>query len=103
IATLYALTGACDRAGGNLWTVAPPYRNVNGYRELLPPVQRAKALGLDELPLGPPSLGWITARDFCRAVLQQDPYPVRTLVSFGTNLLVSQAETARNREALQAL
>ncbi|KDC37916.1 molybdopterin-dependent oxidoreductase [Bordetella bronchiseptica] len=103
IATLYALTGACDRKGGNLWTVAPPYRAVNGYRELLSPVQRAKALGLDELPLGPPSLGWITARDFCRAVLQQDPYPVRTLVSFGTNLLVSQAETARNLEALQAL
>ncbi|MFQ6721889.1 molybdopterin-dependent oxidoreductase, partial [Bordetella pertussis] len=103
IATLYALTGACDRKGGNLWTVAPPYRAVNGYRELLSPVQRAKALGLDELPLGPPSLGWITARDFCRAVLQQDPYPVRTLVSFGSNLLVSQAETARNLEALQAL
>lgn len=103
IATLYALTGACDRKGGNLWTMAPPYRAVNGYRELLPASQRAKALGLDELPLGPPSMGWITTRDFCRAVLRQDPYPVRTLMSFGTNLLVSQAETARNREALQAL
>lgn len=103
IATLYALTGACDRQGGNLWTVAPPYRAVNTYGDLLPPGQRAKALGLDELPLGPPGMGWITSRDFARAVLQHDPYPVRTLMSFGTNLLVSQADTERNQQALQAL
>ncbi|PJX21055.1 molybdopterin oxidoreductase [Advenella sp. S44] len=103
IASLYALTGACDRKGGNLWTIAPPYRAVNEYRDLLPASQREKALGLRELPLGPPSMGWITTRDFSQAVLRQDPYPVRTLMSFGTNLLVSQAETARNREALQAL
>lgn len=103
IATLYALTGACDRQGGNIWTVAPPYRAVNTYHELLPQAQRAKALGLDELPLGPPSMGWITARDFARAVLQHEPYPVRTLMSFGTNLLVSQADTERNQAALLAL
>src|SRR5690606_30946759 len=63
----------------------------------------AKALGLDELPLGPPSMGWITVRDFSQAVLRHDPYPVRTLMTFGTNLLVSQADAARNMAALQAL
>ena len=31
IATLYALTGAVDREGGNLWTTAPPTRLVNAY------------------------------------------------------------------------
>jgi len=31
IATLYALTGACDKAGGNLWPVPPPTRSVNDY------------------------------------------------------------------------
>ncbi len=102
IATLYALTGACDRPGGNLWTVPPPTQSLNDYA-LLPPAQQAKALGLAELPLGPPRFGWITARDFAQAVLDGTPYPVRALMSFGTNFAVSQGDTARNLRALQAL
>ena len=102
IATLYALTGAVDREGGNLWTTVPPTRTVNDYA-LLAPGQRAKALGLGELPLGPPSRGWITARDFARAALDGAPYRVRGLMSFGTNLVVSQGDSARNRAALEAL
>jgi anaerobic selenocysteine-containing dehydrogenase/ferredoxin-NADP reductase len=102
IATLYALTGACDRSGGNVWPVPPPTRTVNDYA-LLPPEQKAKALGLDELPLGPPCRGWITARDFSRAVLAGEPYRVEALMSFGTNLVVSQGHSSRNREALRAL
>lgn len=102
IATLYALTGACDRPGGNIWPLPPPTRNVNDYA-LLAEEQRAKALGLRELPLGPPSRGWITARDFCRAVLEGDPYRVRALMSFGTNFVVSQGDSSRNRRALREL
>lgn len=102
IGTLYALTGASDRIGGNIWTSAPPSRAVNDYA-LLPEAQRRKALGLAELPLGPPARGWITARDFCRAVLEGEPYRVRALMSFGTNFVVSQGDSARNRAALQAL
>jgi anaerobic selenocysteine-containing dehydrogenase/ferredoxin-NADP reductase len=102
IGTLYALTGASDRIGGNIWTSAPPTRVVNDYA-LLPEPQRRKALGLAELPLGPPSRGWITARDFCRAALDGDPYRVRALMSFGTNFIVSQGDSGRNQAALQAL
>jgi len=103
IATLYALTGACDKEGGNLWTNAPPYRLVNDYTSLLTKEQRDKALGLEELPLGPPRLGWITARDLSKAVLEGRPYKVKTLISFGTNLLITQADTERNRQMLHAL
>lgn len=103
VATLYALTGACDNQGGNLWSVAPPYRMVNDYESLLAQEQRDKALGLPELPLGPPSRGWITARDFAQAVLEKQPYAVHALVSFGTNFIVSQADAARNERALRAL
>lgn len=102
IGTLYALTGASDRVGGNIWTSAPPARAVNDYA-LLPEEQRRKALGLAELPLGPPAKGWITARDFCRSVLESEPYRVRALMSFGTNFVVSQGDSGRNRAALQAL
>ena len=102
IATLYALTGAVDRAGGNLWTTAPPTRTVNDY-SLLPSEQRLKALGLQDLPLGPPSRGWITARDFADAALDGQPYRVRGLMSFGTNFLVSQGASGRNQAALSAL
>lgn len=102
IGTLYALTGASDRIGGNVWTSAPPARSVNDYA-LLSEEQRRKALGLAELPLGPPAKGWVTARDFCRAVLEGEPYRVRALMSFGTNFVVSQGDSARNRAALQAL
>lgn len=103
IATLYALTGACDREGGNIWTVAPPWRQLNDYADLLPQAQRDKALGLEALPLGPPRLGWITARDLRRAVLEDAPYAVRTLMSFGTNLLATHAESTENLRMLQAL
>lgn len=102
IATLYALTGACDRSGGNVWSVAPPTRTVNDL-SLLPKGQLQKALGIDRLPLGPPTMGWITARDFERAALHADPYRVRALMSWGTNFVGSQSDAARNRAVLHAL
>ncbi|CAN7229332.1 molybdopterin-dependent oxidoreductase [Bradyrhizobium sp. LjRoot220] len=102
IASLFALTGSCDREGGNVWTVLPPMNVINDL-SLLPPGQKEKALGLNELPLGPPARGWITARDFSRAVLKGEPYRVRALMSFGTNLAVSQIDTSRNLAALRAL
>ena len=102
IGTLYALTGACDRVGGNVWPVPPPTRTVNDYA-LLHREQQAKALGISDLPLGPPRHGWITARDFCRAVVEGEPYRVRALMSFGTNLVVSQGHSSRNRHALREL
>jgi anaerobic selenocysteine-containing dehydrogenase len=45
----------------------------------------------------------VTARDVYRAVLSGEPYPVRMLLSFGTNLLVSQPDTALARRALEQL
>lgn len=102
LAILYALTGAWDRPGGNVVWSRQPGRAVNGF-DLLAPEQRAKALGLDRHPLGPPSKGWITGPDFSRAVLERAPYGVRALVGFGSNLLLSQAGTADTAAALRAL
>ncbi|QHI98768.1 molybdopterin-dependent oxidoreductase [Xylophilus rhododendri] len=102
VATLYALTGAYDRIGGNRVRKAQPTRGVNLFGQIAPE-QRAKALGLAERPLGPPSQGWVTARDVYRAVLEGEPYRLRAMVAFGTNPPVSQGDTERAREALKAL
>ena len=81
---------------------AAPFIDISG-GELLAPQQRSKALGLAERPLGPGLNGWVTARDVWRAVLRGAPYPVRMLVSFGTNLLVSQPDPDLTERALAAL
>ncbi|UKD57877.1 molybdopterin-dependent oxidoreductase [Amycolatopsis sp. FU40] len=102
IATLYALTGSYDSPGGNVVLPKLAVAPVTSADQLAPE-QRAKALGLQEFPLGPPEQGWVTARDFCRAVLDEKPYPVRALVSFGGNLLLSQPDPQRTAEALRQL
>jgi anaerobic selenocysteine-containing dehydrogenase len=70
---------------------------------LLPERQRAKALGLVEHPLGPARQGWPTAADAYRAMLHGAPYPVRGMVGFGTNLLLSAPGAATARAALTSL
>ncbi|MFC4419763.1 molybdopterin-dependent oxidoreductase [Cupriavidus pampae] len=102
IACLYALTGSFDVEGGNRVHGKPPHRAVNGL-DLLSAAQHAKALGIDERPLGPGVHGWVTARDFYHAVLEAQPYRVDTLVAFGTNLLLSQPDVELGDRALRAL
>jgi len=102
ISILYALTGSYGRKGGNVPGGAAPFVDISGH-DLLPATQRGKALGLAERPLGPGLHGWVTARDVYKAVLAKAPYPVRMLMSFGTNLLVSQPDAETAREALSAL
>jgi anaerobic selenocysteine-containing dehydrogenase len=72
--------------------------------EELPSAQRlAPALGLAERPLGPARWNNITSSDLYRAILEQQPYPVRGLLGFGANLLLAHANVRRGREALAAL
>ncbi len=103
ITLLYALTGSYGRQGGNVPGGAATFGDISG-TDLMSPAQRAKALGLKERPLGPGLGGpWVTARDVYRAVLEHKPYRVRALVSFGTNILVSQPDTAQAEAALKAM
>jgi len=102
VATLYALTGSFDRIGGNRQRRGPQVREINS-PALLAPEQRAKALGLHQRPIGPPAQGWVTARDTYRAILDGEPYQIRAMMAFGTNLPVSQGDTQLAHEALMAL
>ena len=102
ISCLYALTGSLGRRGGNVEFAKVPVRDVSG-RELVTDAQRAKTLGLAQRPLGPPKDGWCTAEDLYRAVVDGRPYPVRGLLTFGANLLVSKADTAAGIRAIEKL
>jgi anaerobic selenocysteine-containing dehydrogenase len=102
INVLYALTGCLDAPGGNVLFTPVPTNPVGG-AELLDASQQAKAIGLAERPLGPARFGFVTGEDFYTAALEARPYPVRGLVSFGSNLLMAHGDSARGREALQAL
>jgi anaerobic selenocysteine-containing dehydrogenase len=102
ISILYGLTGHYGAHGGNVPGGAARFNDIAGH-DLLSEQQCARALGLDERPLGPGRQGWVTARDVYAAILDQKPYPVRALFSFGGNLLAAQPDTARARQALSAL
>ncbi|MBN3802015.1 molybdopterin-dependent oxidoreductase [Paraburkholderia sp. Ac-20336] len=102
IATLYALTGAFDTRGSNRVLTQQPYNRINAF-SLLDPLQAAKALGLGDRPIGPAAHGWVTARDVYKAIICREPYQVRGLFAFGTNMLASHADADSAHEALSSL
>ena len=102
MAMLYALTGCFDAPGGNVLLPGPPAASING-ADLPAAKQRVPALGAAERPLGTARANVVTARELYRAILEGEPYPVRGLIGFGANILLSQAESARGREAFAAL
>jgi anaerobic selenocysteine-containing dehydrogenase len=104
VSLFYALTGQFDRRGSNVLFAATPTNPILG-RELLPQEQATRRLGYAERPLGPPSPTWgvVTAYDLYRAVLSEQPYPVKGLVNFGTDLIMGNSEPRQGKAALEAL
>jgi anaerobic selenocysteine-containing dehydrogenase len=102
INVLYAITGCLDAPGGNVAFTAVPTNPIGG-AELLDPEQRPKAIGVADRPLGPARFEFVTGEDFYTAALDGRPYRPRGLVTFGSNLLMAQGDSARGRAALQAL
>ncbi len=99
---LYALTGSLGKPGGNRWFPKPKINDIAGF-ELVDAATRAQTLGIGERPLGPPGRGWITTRDLFAAIVTAQPYPIRALVAFGGNFLVSKPETRHAEAALARL
>jgi anaerobic selenocysteine-containing dehydrogenase len=99
---LYALTGCFDKPGGNVLLPAPSAAPISG-PELASARRMASAVGLAERPLGPARWGYLTTRDLYRAIREEKPYPVRTVIGFGANMLLAHADGRRGREALKAL
>ncbi|MCC6983167.1 MAG: molybdopterin-dependent oxidoreductase [Bauldia sp.] len=102
INVLYALTGSLDAEGGNVWFNKPPVRDVSAF-EWVDEKTRARTLGGDQRPLGPPRRGWVTTKDLFRTIATGDPYPIRALVSFGGNFALTKPRTEYAAEALRSL
>ena len=102
ICQLYALTGCIDAPGGNVLFTPVPSNPIDG-AEFLSSQQRAKAIGVQDRPLGPARFEFITGEDLYRAAIDQVPYRARALVNFGANLVMGHGNSARGREALDAL
>jgi len=103
IAALYAILGDIDRPGGNVVFSRPKLNAVDG-KEFLPKDIAAQRIGLAQKPLGPPAKpGNCAAYDLFTAVLEEKPYPVKALLNFGSNTVMSTADSRRAREAFRAL
>ncbi len=103
IAALYALLGDMDRPGGNVLFPKVNVRDVGG-KEFLSKELAAARIGRERKPLGPPAKpGNCAAYDIYTAILEGQPYPIKALLNFGSNTVMSTADARRGREALCAL
>jgi anaerobic selenocysteine-containing dehydrogenase len=102
MALLYALTGSFDQGGGNVVFASVPNATITG-EDLAQARSLAPAIGFEERPLGPAKWNNVSAQDFYRAALEDEPYAVRGLIGFGSNLLLAFSDPLKGRRALEAL
>lgn len=108
VCILYALTGDFDSKGGLVIYPPLPTKNV-GAANLLSPDVAKRRLGVEKRPLGPAGgprqgePGNIQAYEIYSAITTGRPYPVRALISFGGNLIVSNGDTLSGARALEQL
>ncbi len=99
--TLQALAGHLDVPGGKLFK---PHDRLRLNRKLTPPPLNArKPIGADEYPIYYEVRQEAHAAFFPRAILEGDPYPLRSLIVSGTSLITSWPNPDLWRRALAAL
>ena len=104
IAILAAICGNVDAPGGDLiWDPMP----IEGRRafprtDLLPAEQARKRIGGDKHRILSMT-GWVAPGDLHEAVVTGSPYPITSLVVFGSNILASHENTELVRRSLAKL
>jgi anaerobic selenocysteine-containing dehydrogenase len=103
VCCFYALTGQFDQRGSNVLFATTPTNPING-RELLPKNKADLRLGIEQHPLGPPTdPGLVQAAEVYDAILTSRPYPIKAMISFGTDPLLGHGDPLRGKAALEAL
>jgi len=101
---IMGLCGYLDAPGGNvIWEPM----NVEGRRrfplfEVLPEEAQRKRLGADQNKILDMA-GWVSPHATWEAILKDEPYPVKAMLVFGSNLLLSYADSQKVWDALNAL
>ncbi len=101
IAMLDALLGAFDREGGALFKVHVPLRSLTLYDEV--PLEHLGPLGADRFPLLYTFCHDCHTMTALESILSDDPYPVRAMIVTGANPALTNPNSARVVEALEAL
>jgi anaerobic selenocysteine-containing dehydrogenase len=101
IVAIDSLLGAVDREGGSKFVLAPSLNDLTLYDEV--PLTHLGPLGADRFPV------LYDLREEChtmtamQAILHDDPYPLRAMILTAANPLLTNPNTARVREAFEAL
>ena len=99
---LMAVTGNLDIPGGNRHPVEPEVRKAADFvRADLLPGKKSRILNAYYGTV--PGLMTVPPAFFRKAVLEDDPYPVRAAYMQGTNPLLTHADSVQTRRALDAL
>jgi cysteine desulfurase NifS len=99
---LWALAGQLDVPGGRCFIPARNKFPIN--RDgLIPNPDIRKAAGYNNFPIYTLYRGEFHANILPRAVLEQDPYPIRLLISLGASIISSWPQSAVWRKTLDAL
>ncbi|GGC65484.1 molybdopterin-containing oxidoreductase family protein [Chelatococcus reniformis] len=102
LALLMALTGSFDAPGGNVEFTRAKGADVSG-AAFMSEAQRGKCIELARSPLGPGRNGWVGSDALYDAIIDGRPYPIRAMVGFGRNFIVTHADGARGAKALAGL
>jgi anaerobic selenocysteine-containing dehydrogenase len=102
VSLVMALTGSFDAPGGNVEFAKPAAADVSG-ADFMDAAQRAKCIDLVRSPLGPGRNGWVGSDALYDAILEGKPYPIRALIGFGRNFVVSHADGNLAARALSKL
>ena len=97
---LWAMTGNLDVSGGLVFRPRSPARFP---RIRLDPPQGVKPIGADKYPYFCDMLHSAQFMEAPRAILQGDPYPVKTLLVFGASLLTSLPDPEMWKECFKKL
>lgn len=102
--SLMAITGNLDVPGGNAFFNPPPVVKAShlGLHKRLSTEQRKKRLGGDKFRLAD-FIAVINPKAVWRAILEEEPYPVKGLFLISTNPLITRANAREVKAALEKI
>lgn len=104
ICTFYAMTGDYDKKGGNVLCSPIPHLDYPFGFEFVTPEMFRKNIALQDHPMGPAgTLLSIPPSVLCRSIEESAPYKIRGLITFGTNMLLSNPNSQRIADAIKQL